>query len=61
MVISTVKTITQNLETRNSIKQKWLNICKIYEQVALESLGKKKKWHRKRRMRLWDETNSQNY
>lgn len=49
------KTITQNLETGNSTEQKRLNICKIFKQITLESLGKKKKWHRKRGMRLWDE------
>ena len=50
----TEKTITQNLETGNSTEQKWLNIHKIFKQIALESLGKKKKWHRKREMKLWD-------
>jgi hypothetical protein len=49
------QTITQNLETGNSTEQKWLNICKIFKQVALESLRKKKKWHRKSGLRLWDE------
>jgi Cobalamin biosynthesis protein CobN and related Mg-chelatases len=44
----TVKTIIQNSETRNSTEQKWLNICKIFKQVTLQNLGKKKKWHRKR-------------
>jgi hypothetical protein len=45
----TDKVITQNLETGNSTEQKWLNICKIFKQFR-----KKKKWHRKREMRLWD-------
>jgi hypothetical protein len=32
-----------------------LNIHKIFQQIALESLRKKKKWHRKKGLRLWDE------
>jgi len=46
------QTITQNLETGNSTEQKWLNICKIFKQVALQIVGKKKKWHRKRGLRI---------
>jgi hypothetical protein len=38
----TEKVITQNLEIGNSKEQKWLNICKIFKQIALESLGKRK-------------------
>jgi len=41
------KTITQNLETGNSTEQKWSNTRKIVKHIILESIGKKKKWHRK--------------
>jgi hypothetical protein len=45
----------EEIEEANTIEEEWENIQKILRQAAKESLGMKKKWCRKKRLRKWDE------
>ena len=37
------------------VEEEWKNISDILKQVALESLGTKRKWQRKRGLQKWDD------
>ena len=50
-----VKTLTEVIKVNESLEKQWMDILNIVKQAANETLGTKKRWHRKKGLWQWDE------
>jgi uncharacterized protein YecA (UPF0149 family) len=50
-----IREIQEKYEIEESVELEWENLITILTEAAKESLGIKKRWNRKRGLRIWDE------